>query len=36
VRRQRTVEVRIGFRHYRPIISHLDVYAGGPRHTDQP
>ena len=36
VRRQRTFEVRVGFRHYRPVISHLDVYAGGPRNPAQP
>jgi conjugal transfer pilus assembly protein TraE len=35
VRRQRTFEVRVGFRHYRPVIAHLDVYAGGPRNRDQ-
>jgi len=31
VRHQRTFEVRVGFRHYRPVISHLDVYPGSPR-----
>jgi conjugal transfer pilus assembly protein TraE len=36
VRRQRTYEVRVGFRHYRPVIGHLDVYAGGPRNQDPP
>ena len=36
VRRQRTFEVRVGFRHYRPVISHLDVYTGGPRNQDHP
>jgi conjugal transfer pilus assembly protein TraE len=36
VRRQRPFEVRVGFRHYRPVISRLDVYTGGPRNQDQP
>jgi conjugal transfer pilus assembly protein TraE len=32
VRHQRTFEVRVGFRHYRPVITHLDVYPGSPRN----
>ena len=35
-RRQRTFEVRVGFRHYRPVVTHLDVYTGGPRSRDLP
>ena len=31
VRHQRTFEVRVAFRHYRPVITHLDVYPGSPR-----
>jgi len=29
--RPRTYEFRIGFRHYRPVIEHIDVYPGEPR-----
>ncbi|EIC23881.1 TraE/TraK family type IV conjugative transfer system protein [Thiorhodovibrio frisius] len=36
VRHQRTYEIQVGFRHYRPVIRHLDVYPGGPRTTAQP
>ncbi|MFE8032870.1 TraE/TraK family type IV conjugative transfer system protein [Thiohalocapsa marina] len=36
VRQQRTFEVRVAFRHYRPVITHLDVYPGSPRSQSQP
>jgi len=32
--RPRTYEFRIGFRHYRPVIEHIDVYSGEPRIKD--
>ena len=35
VRHQRTFEVRVAFRHYRPVITHLDVYPGTPRQPEQ-
>ncbi|MEA3641201.1 MAG: TraE/TraK family type IV conjugative transfer system protein [Lamprobacter sp.] len=35
VRHQRTFEVRVSFRHYRPVITHLDVYPGTPRQPEQ-
>jgi conjugal transfer pilus assembly protein TraE len=31
VARPRTYELRVGFANYRPVISHLDVYAEAPR-----
>jgi conjugal transfer pilus assembly protein TraE len=31
VQAQRTYELRIAFRHYRPLITHLDAYAGDTR-----
>lgn len=34
--RPRTYEFRIGFRHYRPVIEHIDVYTGEPRLKDNP
>jgi conjugal transfer pilus assembly protein TraE len=36
VRHQRTFEVRVAFRHYRPVITHLDVYPGTPRQSENP
>jgi conjugal transfer pilus assembly protein TraE len=36
VRQQRTFEVRVAFRHYRPVINHLDVYPGSPRSQSPP
>lgn len=32
--RPRTYEFRIGFRHYRPVIEHIDVYSGEPHIKD--
>ena len=32
--RPRTYEFRIGFRHYRPVIEHIDVYPGEPHLKD--
>jgi conjugal transfer pilus assembly protein TraE len=34
--RPRTYEFRIGFRHYRPVIEHIDVYADAPRIKETP
>jgi conjugal transfer pilus assembly protein TraE len=33
VQAQRTYELRIVFRHYRPLITHLDAYAGDTRQA---
>jgi hypothetical protein len=35
VARPRTYELRVGFANYRPVISHLDVYAEAPRSTPE-
>jgi conjugal transfer pilus assembly protein TraE len=35
VRHQRTFEVRVAFRHYRPVITHLTVYPGTPRQSEE-
>jgi conjugal transfer pilus assembly protein TraE len=32
---QRTYEIKIAFRHYHPVIEHIDVYPGDPRIEDR-